>query len=183
MTLFRYRQFSQPDFEVMQALDLAEQRRTAPGYDALPEREQEARLSSSLAALRHYERSGHSFVAEDHDDRVRGYVLAQSVWQGDRPALLGCVLAQHVWQGDRPIVLVRTALLAPDAPAKAAAGLLRAVVKSAYDAAVYEVHLPVTPELHAAARAEEAHLTGQYAVIHLGTRAESAPGEKLRREG
>ena len=166
MTLFRYRQFSQPDFEVMQALDLAEQRRTAPGYDALPEREQEARLSSSLAALRHYERSGHSFVAEDRDDRVRGYVLAQSVWQGDRPA-----------------VFVRALVLDDAQDEDMRRGLLRAVVKSAYDAAVYEVHLPVTPDLHTAARAEEAHLTGQYAVIHLGTRAESAPGEKLRREG
>ena len=166
MTLFRYRAFSEPDFETMQQLDLAAQRRMSPDYDALPEREREGRLSSSLAALRHYERSGHSFVAEDHADRVRGYVLAQSVWQGDRPALL-----------------VRALVLDDAQDEDMRRGLLRAVVKSAYDTAVYEVHLPVTPELQAAARAEEAHLTGQYAVIHLGTRAESAPGEKLRREG
>ncbi|AXG98660.1 DUF1999 domain-containing protein [Deinococcus wulumuqiensis] len=166
MTLFRYRAFTEPDFETMQALDLAAQRREAPGYDTLPEREREGRLSSSLAALRHYERSGHSFVAEDHDDRVRGYVLAQSVWQGDRPALL-----------------VRALVLDDAQDEDMRRGLLRAVVKSAYDTAVYEVHLPVSPELRAAAQAEEAHLTGHYAVIHLGTRAESAPGEKLRREG
>ena len=170
MTLFRYRQFSQPDFETMQALDLAEQRRLTPDYDALPEREREGRLSSSLAALRHFERSGHSFVAEDTAedgaDRVRGYVLAQSVWQGDRPA-----------------VFVRALVLDDAQDEDMRRGLLRAVVKSAYDTAVYEVHLPVSPELRAAAQAEEAHLTGHYAVIHLGTRAESAPGEKLRREG
>ena len=166
MTLFRYRAFAEPDFEVMQALDLAAQRRAAREYDTLPGREREGRLSSSLAALRHYERSGHSFVAEDHDDRVRGYVLAQSVWQGDRPALL-----------------VRALVLDDAQDEDMRRGLLRAVVKSAYDTAVYEVHLPVTPELRATAQAEEAHLTGQYGVIHLGTRAESAPGEKLRREG
>lgn len=161
MTSCRYRQLTEPDFEVLQALDLAAQRRLAPDYDALPERERSSRLSTSHAALKFYERSEHSFVADD--DEVRGFVLAQSVWQGDRP-----------------VVLVRTVCMAEGAGDDIVRGLLRAVVKSAYDSAVYEVHFPATPELMPAAHAEEAHLVASYAVVHLGTRAETAPGERLR---
>ncbi|MEF2278018.1 DUF1999 domain-containing protein [Deinococcus sp. YIM 134068] len=164
----RYRTFAEPDYEALQALDLAAQRQLDPRSDALPDREREGRLSTSLPALKFYERSEHSFVA-----------------QGDSGALAGAIFAQHVWQGDRPIVLVRSVLLAPEAPAGTAAGLLHATVKSAYDTAVYEVHFPVTPALEAAATEEGAHVSGRYAVRHLGTRAETAPGERLSagREG
>lgn len=160
--MLRYRTFTEADYPALAALDLAAQRAADPGFDARPEREREGRLSTSLPALKFYERSEHSFAA-----------------QGDSGALLGCILAQHVWQGDRPIVLVRTVLLAPTAPAEAAAGLLHAVVKSAYDSAVYEVHFPLMPALEAAAEGEAAHVTGRYAVRHLGTRADTAPGERL----
>lgn len=162
--MLRYRTFTEADFEALAGLDLAAQRTADPAFDALPERERTGRLSTSLAALKFYERSEHSFVA-----------------QGESTGLAGAVLAQHVWQGDRPIVLVRSLLLAPDAPAQAAAGLLHAVVKSAYDSAVYEVHFPVTPALEGAARQEEAHLVGGYGVCHLGTRAVTAPGTRLAR--
>lgn len=158
----RFRAFTDSDYDALQALDLAAQRRADPGYDQLAERERVSRLSTSLAALKFYGRSEHSFVAEAGE--ICGFILAQSVWQGDRPA-----------------VLIRTHAVSQDAPADTAAGLLRAVVKSAYDAAVYEVHFPAGPDLLGPARAEEAHLLGSYAVVHLGTRAETAPGEKLRR--
>lgn len=165
--LYEYRTFSQADYDRLSALDLAMQRALDPQFDTLPEREREGRLSSSLAALKFYERTGHSFVAE-RDEGVRGVALAQSVWQGDRPT-----------------VLVRAVVVDPTLDAAEAeavrAGLLHAVVKSAYDTAVYEVHFPVTAPLEAAAEAEEAHVLGRYGVIHLGTRAQTAAGEKLRR--
>lgn len=158
----RYRTFSEADYEELQALDLAAQRHADPQFDTLQGREREGRLSTSLPALKFYERSEHSFLA-----------------QAEGGDAAGVILAQHVWQGDRPIVLVRAVLLAPDAPAGTAAGLLHATVKSAYDTAVYEVHFPVTPALEGAAAQEEAHVTGRYAVRHLGTRAATAPGERL----
>ncbi|UBV41758.1 DUF1999 domain-containing protein [Deinococcus taeanensis] len=157
----RYRTFSEPDYPALQALDLTLQRAADPHYDALPDRERDGRLHTSLPALKFYERSEHSFVAEENG------------------TLHGFVLAQSVWQGDRPIVLVRTLSVHPDAPADVPGALLHATVKSAYDSAVYEIHFPMTPALHAAAQAESAVLTGAYAVCHLGTRADTAPGERL----
>ncbi|MBZ9713047.1 DUF1999 domain-containing protein [Deinococcus multiflagellatus] len=157
----RYRTFTEHDYEALQALDLNAQRGADPAFDTLPERERDGRLHTSLAALKFYERSEHSFVAELGGD-LHGFVFAQSVWQGDRP-----------------IVLVRTLSLNPGAGPEVASGLLHAVVKSAYDTAVYEVHFPLPPALVGAAAQEEAVVTGQYAVCHLGTRAKTAPGERL----
>ncbi len=74
---------------------------------------------SGDAALRFFARSGHSFVAEE--DGVRGFVLAQALWQGDRATVIASRLL-----ADGP-----DALLA----------LLRALEKSAYDAGAYEVAL------------------------------------------
>lgn len=159
--MLRYRIFTPDDFTALQALDLALQRRADPIFDSLDEREREGRLRTSLPALKFFERSEHSFLAEE-----AGQVL-------------GVVLAQAVWQGDKPVVLVVQVLLAEGAPSGAAGGLLHACVKSAYDAAVYEVHFPVTPELEGAAHSEEAHLLGRYAVSYLGSRHQTAPGERL----
>ncbi|ADV68398.1 DUF1999 domain-containing protein [Deinococcus maricopensis] len=156
-----YRTFHEPDFDALQALEARVLRAEDPNFDALAEREREGRVRTSLAALKFFERSEHSFAAAEGG------------------TLHGVILAQSVWQGDRPIVLVARALIAPDAPADTAAGLLRACVKSAYDAAVYEVHFPLTDGLEDAARADGAYVTGQYAVRHLGTRAETAPGARL----
>ncbi|PTA67792.1 DUF1999 domain-containing protein [Deinococcus arcticus] len=161
----RYRTFTEHDYEALQALDLEAQRGADPAFDALAERERDGRLHTSLAALKFYERSEHSFVAELGGE-LHGFVLAQSVWQGDRP-----------------VVLVRTVALRPGADAQVAGGLLHATVKSAYDTAVYEVHFPLTPALAGAAAQEEAVVTGRYAVCHLGTRAQTAPGERLDRQG
>ncbi len=156
-----YRAFTSADFEALAALDLAIARAADSAFDTLPEREREGRLRTSLAALRFYERSEHSFVADD-DGR-----------------LVGAILAQSVWQGDRPTVLVSRVLVAPDAPEDTARGLLRVCAKSAYDTAVYEMHLPVDESLREAAAAESFRAVGVYAVRHLGTRSATAPGELL----
>ena len=65
-----------------------------------------------------YERSGHSFVLED-DGTLQGFLLAQAVWNGRRPE-----------------VQLRR-LVARDDGGRSA--LLEAVVKSAYDAGVYDL--------------------------------------------
>ena len=156
-----FRFFGEPDYVVLQELDLLVQRHLELGFDALPERERQSRLSTSSAALKFYERSEHSFVADAGAD-VQGFILAQSVWQGDKP-----------------IVLVRTVAVRPGAGEAVVRGLLHATVKSAYDTAVYEVHVPTSAALADAVQDEEAHVLGQYAVVHLGTRAQTAPGEKL----
>ncbi|GHF57137.1 hypothetical protein HNQ07_003748 [Deinococcus metalli] len=157
----RYRTFGEPDYAALQALDAAALRHADPAFETLPERERDGRAHTSLAALKFYERSEHSFVAED-DSGLRGFVFAQ-----------------HVWQGDRPIVLIRTVSLAPDAPDGTAGGLFQAVVKSAYDSAVYELHFPVTPALHAKAREEGTVSPGPYGICHLGSRTETAPGPRV----
>ena len=76
---------------------------------------------TGAAALRFFARSGHSFVAEV-GGRVRGFVLAQPVWQGDRATVLV------------------TRLVAVNEEVREA--LLTALLKSAYDAAAYEVAYP-----------------------------------------
>ncbi|CAM3642107.1 DUF1999 domain-containing protein [Deinococcus frigens] len=157
----RYRIFTEQDNAALQALDLTVQRHLDPAFDTLPAREREGRVSTSLPALKFYERSEHSFVAEQ-DGQLAGFIFAQSVWQGDKP-----------------IVLVRTLSLSPEAAAETAQGLLHATVKSAYDAAVYEVHFPIAPGLKGAAQAEEAVTIGAYAVRHLGSRLDTAPGQRL----
>lgn len=77
------------------------------------------------ASLRHYARSGHAFAAR-RDGVVVGTVLAHAVWDGARPVVRASRL---VAAGDDATVLGR---------------LLEALVKSAYDAAVYDlvVELP-----------------------------------------
>ncbi|WP_293915169.1 DUF1999 domain-containing protein [Deinococcus sp.] len=174
--MLRYRVFSEADFAALQALDLEVQRRAAPTFGSLEEREREGRLRTSLPALKFFERSEHSFLAED------AQILEGQAPEGQAPGgrtLQGVILAQPVWQGDRPTVLVVQVLLAEHAPPETASGLLHACVKSAYDTAVYEVHFALTPELEAAAAAEEAHLAGRYAVRHLGSRHDTAPGLRL----
>lgn len=156
-----YRPIVEPDYPALAELDRLYQRQLDASFDTLPDREREGRLSTSHAALKFYERSEHSFVADDGTG-VQGFILAQSVWQGDKP-----------------IVLVRTVVTRPGMGEQVTLGLLRATVKSAYDCAVYEVHLSASAALMKAAAQEEAHLTGQYAAIHLGTRAQTAFGEKL----
>lgn len=173
----RYRVFTEDDFEAMSELDALVQRQD-PGWDALPAREQEGRLRTSLPALRFYLRSEHSFIAEERQvgDETPG------------GRLMGVIYGQSVWMGDRPIILVTACLVRPgqdprETEGEIAAGLLHAVIKSAYDAAVYEVHYPVTLLLQQAAQAEGSHVVGRYAVHHLGSRQQTAPGERLQGGG
>ncbi len=74
------------------------------------------------AALRFFARSNHSFVAVD-EAGLHGFVLAQAVWQGDRATILVARVAGK--NGD------------------VYEGLLKALLKSAYDANAYEVALLV----------------------------------------
>jgi hypothetical protein len=82
------------------------------------------------AALSFFARTGHAFVAF-----AGAPVEASPLVSGvpERPRPVGLALAQAVWDGARPTVwLIR---LIGEAPARRA--LAEAVVKSAYDAAVY----------------------------------------------
>ncbi len=170
----RYRVFTEDDFAAMSELDLSVQQQD-PGWAGLPEREQEGRLRTSLPALRFYLRSEHSFIAEEREagNETPGGLLT------------GIVFAQSVWMGDKPIILVTACLVRPGpeagnaAAGDTAAGLLHAVIKSAYDAAVYEIHYPLTTQLAQAAQAEGSFVAGRYAVHHLGSRQQTAPGERL----
>lgn len=156
-----YRPPREEDFAAMQALDLELLSAADPGFAELPERERSGRLRTSLGALRFFARSEHSFVAAELEEPP--------------VPLYGFVLAQSVWQGDRPIVLVAALRAHQDAPAGAVPGLLHACVKSAYDAAVYEVHLAAGPELRAAAEREGFLDAGErHLVRHLGSRGETA---------
>ncbi|WP_038045922.1 DUF1999 family protein [Thermus caliditerrae] len=86
----------------------------------------------SLGAVRHFARTGHSFLAEEGEEPM-GFALAQAVWQGEATTVLITRL-----EGEDQATLE---------------GLLAAVVKSAYDAGVYEVALHLDPERKALAEA------------------------------
>ena len=75
----------------------------------------------SPGSLNFYLRSGHSF-ASLQDDEVMGFVLAHAVWNGYRPVV------QVVRLAVRELVDLKTREV-----------LLEALIKSAYDAAVYDL--------------------------------------------
>ena len=79
-----------------------------------------------LSSLNFYSRSGHSFASVS-DGRLNGFVLAHAVWGGYKAVLQIARLA--VSEDDDAVHLA----------------LLEAVIKSAYDAAVYELRV-VQPE-------------------------------------
>lgn len=89
----------------------------------------------SLGAVRHFARTGHSFLAEEGEAPV-GFALAQAVWQGEATT----VLVTRI-EGTSQAVLE---------------GLLAAVVKSAYDAGIYEVALHLDPNRRELAEALKA---------------------------
>jgi hypothetical protein len=136
-----YRAPTEADFAGMQALDLELARLAQPDFDSLPEKERLAGLRSSLAALRFYARSEHSFVAIETG--------------GEEPSTVyGFVLAQSIWMGDKASVWVSSLRVHPDAPPGCLPGLLHCVTKSAYDGAVYELFLTADPHLEAIAQRE-----------------------------
>ncbi len=111
---------------------------------------------AEVAAIRHYARGGHAFVAQ-REGETCGVVLAHTVWDGARPSVRVVRLIAH---GDAFEVLDR---------------LMGAVVKSAYDAAVYDLAVEL-PESDAAGRgAVEANAFGVAPVLRfervLGSRA------------
>ncbi|HEX7004540.1 MAG TPA: DUF1999 family protein [Trueperaceae bacterium] len=89
----------------------------------------------SSASLSFYERSGHSFTAQE-DGKPTGFLLAQAIWDGRRPA-----------------VMVRRAVAADE---RAVEALIEAVTKSAYDAGVYDIVVEQPQGDPAGARALEA---------------------------
>lgn len=114
-----------------------------------------------MATVRHHARSGHAFVAcRDDDPAPRALVLAHTVWDGSRPVVRVSRLVAH---DDDPVLLDR---------------LLGAVLKSAYDAAVYDLVAEV-PQADAAGQASlQANGFGARAVRRfervLGSRAVGA---------
>lgn len=153
-----YRPPQEQDFAGMQALELELLTLEDHAFEGLGERERAGRVRTGLAALRFFARSEHSFCA-----------LVPGVADEPVPAL-GYVLAQSVWQGDRPIVWVASLRAHPDAPGATVAGLLHACVKSAYDAAVYEVHLAADSALWPVAEREGFRDSGERHVVRrLGT--------------
>lgn len=155
-----YRPLLAEDYAALAELDLASQLELDPDFGLLPGREREGRLSTSLGALKFYARTDHSFVALREE------------------AVAGLVLAQSVWQGDKPIVLVRTLLTSPALPSDLRAeiygGLLRALFKSAYDTAVYEVHFVPQRQWPLAEDLGDVRRLGDYGVRYLGSREETA---------
>lgn len=155
----RYRAFTDQDYDALVTLERTVLLQEDPEFDALPEKEKEGRIRTTIASLRFFQRTEHSFVAEADD------------------VLYGAVFAQSVWHGDKPTVWISRIMMHPDAPETALAGLLKACSKSAYDTAIYEVHACFTPEQVSSAEGFRAQ--GIYAVRHLGSRSETAQGDKL----
>lgn len=84
----------------------------------------------SRSSLSFYSRTGHAFIAmqknELQEDALQGFVLAQSIWNGTRPT----VIVNYLAVADMDDIAAREALL-------------EAVTKSAYDAAVYDIHISI----------------------------------------
>ncbi|HNR00770.1 MAG TPA: DUF1999 family protein [Trueperaceae bacterium] len=123
----------------------------------------------NLAALRFFERSGHSFVAEAAGGSAAG---APGEGAGDA---VGFLLAQAVWTGERPTVHAHRLVARGADAAGARSALARALVKSAYDAGVYDLVFR-TPRADAALRtalAGEGYLQDDHVTLALvlGTRA------------
>ena len=163
-----YRPPQDADFPGMQALDLELLRTEHANFDDLPIRERDGLIRSSLPSLRFYARSEHSFVCIES-------ALADPF---EPTSVLGFVLAQSVWMGDKAMVWTSSLRLHHDAPAAVLPGLLHAVTKSAYDGAVYEIHLAADKHLQPFADREGyVDLGAKHLVRLLGTRSAGAPGE------
>ncbi len=128
----------------MQAIDLELARLENPQFDSLSQKDRTATLRSSLPALLFYARSEHSFVAVD----------ASNLTDTEPSTVYGFILAQSVWMGDKAMVWVSSIRVHPDAPPGCLPGLLHCVTKSAIDGAVYELHLAAESHLEVIATRE-----------------------------
>ena len=158
-----YRAPSEADYPGMQALDLELLRLEQPQFDTLSQKDRAAALRSSLPALLFYARSEHSFVAVD----------ASSLIDEQPSTVYGFVLAQSVWMGDKAIVWISTMRVHPDAPPGCLPGLLHCVTKSAFDGAVYELHVVADTHLEVIAiREGYKGIRAKHMVRLLGSRTE-----------
>ncbi len=111
---------------------------------------------AEVAAIRHYARGGHAFVAQRAGETC-GVVLAHTVWDGARPSVR---VVRLMARGDALEVLDR---------------LMGAVVKSAFDAAVYDLTVELPESDAVGRRAVEANAFGVASVLRfervLGSRA------------
>jgi Protein of unknown function (DUF1999) len=167
--LMIYRPPQDADFPGMQALDLELLRSEHANFDQLPAREREGLVRSSLPSLRFYARSEHSFVCIEA-------ALADPL---EPTSVLGFVLAQSVWMGDKAMVWTSSLRVHHDAPSVVLPGLLHAVTKSAYDGAVYEIHLAAEKHLLPFAD-REGYVDGgaKHLVRLLGTRSVGAASDE-----
>lgn len=78
-------------------------------------------VTANRAAASFHARTGHSFVAEGEGE-ARGFVLAHATWTGGRP-----------------VVRMERLAVGADGDGQARQALLAALVKSAYDAGVYDL--------------------------------------------
>src|SRR5688572_6398387 len=94
------------------------------------------------ASVHFYQRSGHSFAArgcpDDTGGSAHGAGTSGAGTSGGLVRLAGFVLAHASWSGGRPVVRVERLVTVPGCEA-ASAALVAAVVKSAYDAGVYDI--------------------------------------------
>lgn len=158
-----YRSPSETDYPGMQALDLELARLENSTFDSLNSKDRAAALRSSLPALLFYARSEHSFVAVD----------ASSLTDEQPSTVYGFVLAQSVWMGDKAIVWVSSLKVHPDAPPGCLPGLLHCVTKSAFDGAVYELHLIADTHLEVIATREGYRESkAKHMIRLLGSRSE-----------
>lgn len=120
----------------------------------------------SRSSLHFYVRTGHSFVAV-RSGQPTGFVLAQSVWNGTRPTVYVNRLAVENLENNESRL-----------------ALLEAVTKSAYDAAVYDLHVqhPSVDVEGLAALAEKQYLEKPFRIFErvLGSRGQKAEGERGR---
>lgn len=124
---------------------------------------------ASEASLRFFARSGHAFVAEgEGEGELLGFVLAQPVFDGERPTLFAWRLASP-----------------PPGHDAALRALVAALTKSAYDAGIYDlrVELPGGDGAGAAALRAEGYGAAPATVYahHLGSRAAAVAAASARR--
>lgn len=107
--LYRVRALTSDDTELLESIDAAYAARLG------------AEVTASRGSASFHARTGHSFVAERGED-PQGFVLASAIWTGGRPT-----------------VRMERLALAEDAGPAAGRALVAALVKSAYDAGVYDL--------------------------------------------
>lgn len=147
----RIRPLDDADLDALVAIDR--------GYAAA----QGVETMASLGALRFFGRSGHSFVAE-------------GAGEGTGDAVTGFLLAQAVWSGERPTVHAARLAVLPAAAERSRAALLKALVKSAFDAGVYDLlfRTPAPDEALRSALRAEGYLPDDHETLQLvlGSRGE-----------